>query len=106
MLIIWFGLVWSAGQYLEWDEAVITSVATKQQIPDYRAYPDFFVGPIGLFEIWRSAIIIITKLDGGGPVDNRSSTKLAPPLCPIFSKDNFLIFKFLYIFFFHKKNMF
>ena len=23
--------------------------------PDYSASPDFFVGPIGLFEIWRSA---------------------------------------------------
>ena len=39
----------------------MTSVATtnqpnKQQLPDYRAYPDFFVGPIGLFEICRSAI--------------------------------------------------
>ena len=58
MLIIWFGLVWSAGQHLEWDEAVITSVATERpnkQLPDYRASPDF-VGPIGLFEIWRSAI--------------------------------------------------
>ena len=35
------------------------SVATEQtteQPPDYRASPDFFVGPIGLFEIWRSAI--------------------------------------------------
>ena len=36
------------------------SVATEQttkQPPDYSASPDFFVGPIGLFEIWRSAII-------------------------------------------------
>ena len=31
----------------------------KQQPPDYRASPDFFVGPIGLFEIWRSANIYI-----------------------------------------------
>ena len=55
------GPVWSAGQHLEWDEAVITSVATtnrttNEQLPDYRAYPDFFVGPVGLLEIWRSAI--------------------------------------------------
>ena len=28
----------------------------NKQPPDYRASPDFFVGPIGLFEIWRSAI--------------------------------------------------
>ena len=28
-----------------------------EQLPDYSAYPDFFVGPIGLFEIWRSAIL-------------------------------------------------
>ena len=28
---------------------------TNKQPPDYRASPDFFVGPIGLFEIWRSA---------------------------------------------------
>ena len=66
ILIIWSGLVLSAGQHLEWDEAVITSVANKQpnkqpnkQLPDYSASPDFFVGPIGLLEIWRSAI---TKL--------------------------------------------
>ena len=39
------------------------SVATDQptnqpnnQPPDYSASPDFFVRPIGLFEIWRSAI--------------------------------------------------
>ena len=29
-----------------------------KQLPDYRASPNFFVGPIGLFEIWRLAIII------------------------------------------------
>ena len=29
---------------------------TTKQPPDYSASPDFFVGPIGLFEIWRSAI--------------------------------------------------
>ena len=28
----------------------------NRQLPDYSASPDFFVGPIGLFEIWRSAI--------------------------------------------------
>ena len=48
ILIIWCGLVWSAGQHLEWDEAVITSVAnnnrtTTKQLPDYRASPDFFL---------------------------------------------------------------
>ena len=46
---------------LEWDEAVIPSWAQRynrpnKQPPDYSASPDFFVGPIGLFEIWRSAI--------------------------------------------------
>ena len=43
ILIIWSGLVWSAGQHLEWDEAVITSVATNQtnkQLRDNRASPD------------------------------------------------------------------
>ena len=29
----------------------------NKQLPNFRAFPDFFVGPIGLFEIWRSAII-------------------------------------------------
>ena len=29
---------------------------TTEQLPDYRGSPDFFVKPIGLFEIWRSEI--------------------------------------------------
>ena len=29
--------------------------------PDYSASPDFFVGPIGLFEIWRQAKSIFGK---------------------------------------------
>ena len=54
--------------FQSWHAPVMASVATakqqttnneqttNKQLPDYSAYPDFFVGPIGLFEIWRSAI--------------------------------------------------
>ena len=63
-MIIWSLLVCSAGQHLVWDEAVIPSCAqrcdqTTKQPPDYRASPDFCVRPIGLFEIWRSAILVL-----------------------------------------------
>ena len=34
----------------------VTTNRPNKQPPDYSASPDFFVGPIGLFEIWRSAI--------------------------------------------------
>ena len=45
----------------------------NKQLPDYRASPDF-VGPIGLFEIWRSAIIImITSVGLFPPLPNRQS---------------------------------
>ena len=33
-------------------------VATIDQLPDYRDSPDFFVGHIGLLEMWRLAKII------------------------------------------------
>ena len=33
-----------------------------EQLPDYSASPDFFVGPIGLFEIWRSAMATLNEL--------------------------------------------
>ena len=61
-MIIWSGLVWSTGQHLEWDEAVLTSVATNR-LTDHRIIVPLqilFVGPIGLFEIWKSAIYFST----------------------------------------------
>ena len=45
------------GGYTQLVRALQTTNRTNNQPPDYSASQDFFVGPIGLFEIWRSAIV-------------------------------------------------
>ena len=57
----------------------------KQQLLDYSAYPDFFVGPIGLFEIWRSAIKATSFLWLPSPLQEQYETvdKENPPLSSV-----------------------
>ena len=48
------GLPLHASLFL-WNRGGLVNNPNKQ-LPNYSASPDFFVGPFGLFEIWRSAI--------------------------------------------------
>jgi hypothetical protein len=64
--LVWSGLVWSAGQHLEWDEAVITSVATSIATNKQTAtnnYPNIEPSRFsnqwldwGVWQIWSSAL--------------------------------------------------